>query len=115
MRKAINMFEKLEVPVLGIVENMSHYRCPACGHHDPIFGVGGGERLAEEFGLELIGKIPIDPKIAFGGESGQPIVETTPSSEDAKAFANVAAKAALGASIRSATGPKRSSLLRTVD
>jgi ATP-binding protein involved in chromosome partitioning len=115
VRKAINMFTKLEVPILGIVENMSHYRCPACGHHDEIFGAGGGERLAKEFDTEVIGRIPIDAKIAFGGESGRPVVEAAPDGPHAAAFVDVAARAALEASKRSATGPKRSSLLRTVD
>jgi ATP-binding protein involved in chromosome partitioning len=115
VRKAINMFQKLEVPVLGVVENMSSYRCPSCGHSADIFGAGGGERLAKEFGVALLGKIPIDPKIAFGGEAGVPVVESAPDSEHAHAFTHVAALAALEASKLSASGPKRSSLLRTVD
>ncbi len=115
VRKAVNMFGKLEVPVLGVVENMSHYRCPACGHHDEIFGAGGGKRLADEIGVELLNKIPIDPAIAFGGEAGAPVVETNPDAAHSKAFIELAAAAALGAAKRSATGPKRSSLLRTVD
>jgi len=115
VRKAINMFAKLEVPVLGIAENMSHYRCPACGHMDEIFGAGGGTRLASEFATEVLARIPIDPRIAFGGESGKPVVETDPKGEVAAAFFELAAKAALGASVRSSTGPKRSSLLRTVE
>ncbi len=115
VRKAVNMFGKLEVPVLGIAENMSHYRCPACGHHDEIFGAGGGKRLSEEIGAELLTQIPIEPAIAFGGEAGTPVVESNPDSPHAQAFFDLAAAAALGASKRSATGPKRSSLLRTVD
>ena len=115
VRKAINMFEKLEVPVLGVVENMSWYRCPSCGHSADIFGHGGGERLAKEFGVDMLGKVPIDPKIAFGGEAGVPIVESAPDSDHAQAFTKIAALAALEASKRSASGPKRSSLLRTVD
>jgi ATP-binding protein involved in chromosome partitioning len=114
VRKAINMFAKLEVPVLGVAENMSGYRCPSCGHFDEIFGSGGGKRLAEQFETELLAQIPIDPKIAFGGESGQPIVETAPDSEQAKALFHLAAEVALRASQRSVTGPKRSNLLRTV-
>ncbi len=114
VRKAINMFEKLEVPVLGVVENMSHYRCPACGHTDDIFGAGGGKRLSEEFGVPLIGHLPIDPKVAFGGESGKPVIETDAQGDVAGAFREIAIAAALAASVRSATGPKRSSLLRTV-
>ncbi len=115
VRKAVNMFGKLEVPVLGVAENMSHYRCPACGHHDEIFGAGGGQRLSEEIGAPLLTKIPIEPAIAFGGEAGTPVVESNPDSPHAQAFFELAAAAALGASKRSATGPKRSSLLRTVD
>ncbi len=115
VRKAVNMFKKLEVPVVGVVENMSYYRCPSCGHHDEIFGVGGGERLSKEFDVAVLGQIPIDPKVAFGGESGLPIVESAPDSDIAKALIDVAARAALETSKLSATGPKRSSLLRTVD
>lgn len=115
VRKAVNMFKKLEVPVVGVVENMSYYRCPACGHHDEIFGVGGGAKLSKEFGVDVLGKVPIDPKVAFGGESGEPIVETAPDSELSQALSKIAAKAAMETSRLSATGPKRSSLLRTVD
>jgi ATP-binding protein involved in chromosome partitioning len=114
VRKAINMFTKLEVPVLGVAENMSHYRCPACGHSEDIFGAGGGAKLVSEFGTELLARIPIDPRIAFGGESGRPVVEADPSGEVAAAFIELAARAALAASVRNSTGPKRSSLLRTV-
>ncbi len=115
VRKAVNMFQKLEVPVIGVVENMSYYRCPACGHHDEIFGVGGGKRIAEEFSTEVIGRVPLDPSIAFGGEAGAPIVETNPDAPHAKALIDVAAAAALAVSRKAATGPKRSRLLRTVD
>lgn len=114
VRKAINMFNHLEVPVLGIAENMSGYRCPSCGHHDEIFGTGGADRLATEFNVPVIARLPIDPKVGFGGESGRPIVEDAPDSEIARAFFELAARAAMLASQRSATGPKRSSLLRTV-
>jgi len=115
VRKAVNMFSKLEVPVLGVVENMSHYQCPACGHHDPIFGAGGGERLSKEFDTQLLGRIPIDPAVAFGGEAGAPVVETSPDSKQAKPFFELAASASMLASKKSATGPRRSSLLRTID
>ncbi|MBX7082048.1 MAG: Mrp/NBP35 family ATP-binding protein [Nannocystaceae bacterium] len=115
VRKAIDMFGKLEVPVLGVAENMSLYCCPACGHKAEIFGAGGGRRLAQEFGVPLLAQIPLEPKVAYGGESGRPVVEDAPQGEVAKAFFELAAQAALAASVRSATGPKRSSLLRTVD
>jgi ATP-binding protein involved in chromosome partitioning len=115
VRKAVNMFGKLEVPVLGIAENMSHYRCPACGHHDEIFGAGGGQRLSDEIGAPLLAQIPIEPAIAFGGEAGTPVVESNPGSPHAQAFFTLAAQAAMRASQRSASGPRRSSLLRTVE
>ncbi len=115
VRKAVNMFKKLEVPVVGVVENMSYYRCPACGHHDEIFGVGGGKRLSEEFGVDVLGRVPIDPKVAFGGESGRPVVEAAPQSDLAQSLSAIAARVAMETSKLSATGPKRSSLLRTVD
>lgn len=115
VRKAVNMFNKLEVPVLGVVENMSYYRCPACGHHDEIFGVGGGKRLAEEFDTEVLARIPIEPAVAYGGEAGSPIVETSPDGDKAKAFFDLAARAAMLTSKRSATGPRRNALLRTID
>lgn len=114
VRRAVNMFQKLEVPIVGVVENMSYYVCPACGHHDAIFASGGGKALAKELGVELLGQVPIDNKISFGGEAGVPVVEAAPQSEQARALTDVAARAALALSKLSATGPKRSSLLRTV-
>ena len=114
VRRAISMFHKLEVPILGVVENMSHYVCPACGHHDAIFASGGGVSLAREVGVPLLGQVPIDNKISYGGESGVPVVDAAPDSPQAKALLEVAAHAAMAVSRLSATGPKRSSLLRTV-
>lgn len=114
VRRAVNMFQKLEVPILGVVENMSYYVCPSCGHHDAIFASGGGKALAKELGVELLGQVPIDNKISYGGEAGVPVVEGAPQSEQARALTQVAAQAALALSKLSATGPKRSSLLRTV-
>ncbi len=114
VRRAVNMFNKLEVPILGVVENMSHYTCPACGHHDNIFASGGGKTLARELGVELLGQVPIDNRVSYGGEAGVPVVEGAPGSEQARVLTEVAARAAFAVSKASATGPKRSSLLRTV-
>jgi ATP-binding protein involved in chromosome partitioning len=114
VRRAVNMFQKLEVPIVGVVENMSYYVCPSCGHHDAIFASGGGKALAKELGVELLGQVPIDNKISYGGEAGVPVVEAAPQSEQARALTDLAARAALALSKLSATGPKRSSLLRTV-
>ena len=114
VRKAVDMFAKLEVPLLGLIENMSHYRCPSCGHVDHIFSSGGGKRLAEELGVEMLGQLPIDNTVSAGGETGNPVVNAVPDGEHAKVFLDTAANVALAASKMHATGPKRSSLLRTV-
>ena len=114
VRKAVDMFAKLEVPLLGLIENMSHYRCPACGHVDHIFSSGGGKRLAEELGIELLGQLPIDNAVSAGGETGKPVILAVPDGEHAKVFLDTAANVALAAAKLHATGPKRSSMLRTV-
>ncbi|RMG97308.1 MAG: MRP family ATP-binding protein [Deltaproteobacteria bacterium] len=114
VRKAIDMFRKLEVPVLGVVENMSLYRCPSCGHAERVFGEGGGRRLAEEFDLPFLGELPLDPRIAAGGEAGTPIVEMAPDDPVADAFAKVAANVMLSAAKEAFAGPRRSAKLRPV-
>ena len=78
--KAVSMFKKVEIPILGVVENMSYYKCPACGHHDEIFSHGGGKRLAEEVGAPFFGEMPIDAKVRFGGDVGRPVVVGAPDS-----------------------------------
>ncbi len=89
-RKALHMFRRLEVPVLGIVENMSHFVCPSCGHVEHIFGQGGGQRTASELDIPFLGGIPLDPAIVSGGDSGRPVVVDRPESAAAKAFEAVA-------------------------
>ena len=89
-RKALHMFTKLEVEVLGLVENMSGYTCPECGHKEHIFGSGGGQRTAEELKTPFLGAIPLDPSIVVGGDSGNPIVIDRPNSEAALAFMEIA-------------------------
>jgi ATP-binding protein involved in chromosome partitioning len=84
------MFEKVDVPILGIVENMSFYVCPECGHRDHIFSRGGGRRLAEEIGVPLIGEVPITARIAESGDEGVPIVVGAPDSEQAQIFMTIA-------------------------
>ncbi len=112
--KGISMFEKVEIPLLGIVENMSYYVCPACGHNDEIFSHGGGERLARETGAEFLGEIPIDARIRFGGDSGVPIVSSLPDSEHARTFMKVASRAALAIAKRILSQPKRSPRLAVI-
>src|SRR5207302_683116 len=72
VEKAISMFKKVEVPILGVVENMSYYVCPSCGHHDDIFARGGGRQLAETLKVPLFGEVPIDARVRYGGDTGRP-------------------------------------------
>jgi ATP-binding protein involved in chromosome partitioning len=89
-RKGLAMFQKVNVPVLGIVENMSYYLCPACGHREEIFKHGGGRRTAEELRVPFLGEIPLDPKVAIGGDSGRPIVAGEPKSGVTEAYLRIA-------------------------
>ena len=89
-RKGLAMFEKVNVPVVGIIENMSTFTCPHCGETTDIFKRGGGERTAELLKCAFLGRIPLDPAIVSGGDAGRPIVISDPESHHAKAFAEVA-------------------------
>jgi ATP-binding protein involved in chromosome partitioning len=89
-RKGLQMFRKVNVPVLGVIENMSAFICPSCGHREEIFKSGGGHRTALELGVPFLGDIPIDPAIVLGGDSGSPIVAAHPDSQPAQAFMSVA-------------------------
>lgn len=91
--RGVKMFERTGVPVLGIVENMSYFENPETGKPIAIFGSGGGERLAKECALPLLGQVPLDPRIQEGGDSGRPIVVAEPSSKAAKALESIAVKA----------------------
>jgi ATP-binding protein involved in chromosome partitioning len=94
VRKGMMMFQKVNVPLLGIIENMSYYVCGHCGERTEIFSHGGGERAAEKLGIPFLGRVPIDPAIRVGGDTGNPIVIATPDSPQAKAFREIAAKLA---------------------
>ncbi len=89
-RKGLAMFRKVDVPVLGIIENMATFVCPQCGHETAIFRSGGGERTARELGVPFLGSIPLDPAIAEGGDAGTPIVVAQPDGPHAAAFARLA-------------------------
>ncbi len=89
-RKGLHMFREVDVSVIGIVENMSVFHCPECGHREHIFRDGGGRRTAEELGVPLLGDIPIDPRIAQAGDAGTPTVLAHPDSEAARAFVEIA-------------------------
>ncbi|HEY3803240.1 MAG TPA: Mrp/NBP35 family ATP-binding protein [Kofleriaceae bacterium] len=112
--KGIAMFEKVEIPILGIVENMSSYTCPACGHVDEIFSHGGGKRLAQEVGTKFFGEIPIDTRIRFGGDAGVPVVAASPDSENAHRFMKLATDTALEIARAVLSKPKRSPRLAVI-
>lgn len=86
VRRSIAFARRVNMPVLGIVENMSGFTCPSCGTTHDIFGAGGGESLAKEAGVPFLGRIPIDPAVVGSGDSGRPIVVGSPKSATAKAF-----------------------------
>jgi ATP-binding protein involved in chromosome partitioning len=84
--RGVRMFERVNVPVLGIIENMSWFECPHCGKPSPIFGSGGGERLANEVRLPLLGQIPLYQRVLEGGDQGAPIVLSDPASSAGRAL-----------------------------
>ncbi len=100
VRKAVGMFRQLNIPVLGVVENMSTFACPHCGEHTDIFGHGGGERMATDMGIPFLGSVPIDTRVRSGGDEGQPIVAAAPESPAGAAFIDVAGKVAAQISIQ---------------
>lgn len=89
-RKGLNMFRQVDVPVLGIVENMSYFECPHCGEHTNIFSHGGAKKEAETVGMEFLGEIPLDIEIRETSDSGNPIVVSNPESAHAKAYMAIA-------------------------
>jgi ATP-binding protein involved in chromosome partitioning len=113
VRKGMMMFQKVNVPLLGIVENMSYFVCAHCGTRSDIFAHGGGERAAEKLGVPFLGRIPIDPAIRAGGDAGTPIVVADPASPQTKAFKDIAAKLAAGVKA-TGSGPSVESLLSKI-
>ena len=89
-KKALKMFEKVEVPVLGIVENMAVHTCSNCGHIEHLFGQGGGERMAAQYGVPLLGSLPLDIAIREQGDAGRPVVVSAPDSAVAQAYRQTA-------------------------
>ncbi len=94
VRKAAAMFNKVNVPILGVVENMSYFDCPHCGERSEIFSHGGGKKTAEELGVPCLGEIPIDIRLRQGGDEGRPSVIHDPKSGTAVAFSEIASKLA---------------------
>ncbi|MGO4128902.1 iron-sulfur cluster carrier protein ApbC [Inquilinus sp. YAF38] len=102
-RKGLNMFRKVDVPVLGIIENMSYFCCPNCGHRTDIFSHGGARAEAEKLGCDFLGEIPLDIVIRETSDSGQPIVVSAPDSPHSEAYRGIAAR--VWAKLRSGAGP----------
>lgn len=90
VRKGLMMFKKVNVPLLGIIENMSYFTCGHCGERAEIFSYGGGEKAAEKFGIPFLGRIPLDPAIRVSGDAGKPVVLDDPSSPQSLAFKEIA-------------------------
>jgi ATP-binding protein involved in chromosome partitioning len=117
VEKALAMWKKVEVPVIGLVENMSGYVCPSCGHHEEIFLRGGGRRLAARAGIAFLGEVPLQPSISRAGDEGAPIVVRDPESKVAEIFTGIASAVACSLSVRNGPaqgGGKRSSKLALI-
>lgn len=93
-RKGLKMFEKVGVPILGVVENMSTHVCSKCGHEEHIFGAGGAEKMCKDYGVDLLGQIPLDIKIREQADSGRPTVVSDPDSRSAQVYREIARKVA---------------------
>ena len=94
-RKGLKMFEKVGIPILGIVENMSTHICSKCGHEEHIFGAGGGALMASDYQVDLLGSLPLDMQIRMQADSGQPTVIAQPDSKIAHIYKEIARKAAI--------------------
>ena len=117
VEKALGMWTRVEVPVLGLIENMSGFLCPSCGHHEEIFLRGGGRRLAERTGIPFLGEVPLQAAISRAGDDGTPIVVRDPGSKVAEIFSGIASTIACALSVRNAPaqgGGKRSSKLALI-
>jgi ATP-binding protein involved in chromosome partitioning len=100
-RRAVQMYRKLNIPTIGLIENMSHFLCPACGHESDLFGKGGGEALAADMSLPFLGRVPLYEPVRVGGDSGVPIVMSEPDSAAARALTAAAERVAQQVSIAS--------------
>ena len=100
-KKGLKMFEKVNVPVLGIVENMSTHICSQCGHEEHIFGEGGGEQMAKQYGVDLLGALPLDINIRMGVDNGKPTVAMEPDSALSQSYREIARRTAAKLAIQS--------------
>ncbi|MGI8475272.1 MAG: iron-sulfur cluster carrier protein ApbC [Thermomicrobiales bacterium] len=110
-KKGLKMFEEVKTPILGIIENMSGFVCPNCREVHDIFGSGGGRRIAEENGVELLGQIPIESVVREGGDEGTPVVATHPESLTAAAFQRAAERVAGRLSVEAARKPRKPTIM----
>jgi ATP-binding protein involved in chromosome partitioning len=99
-RKALKMFEKVEVPVLGLIENMAVHVCSQCGHAEHIFGHGGAGRIAAQYDVPLLGSLPLEIGIREQGDAGTPIVASAPDSTAAQAYRRTARAVAAHLALR---------------
>jgi len=99
-QRGLKMFEKVGIPVLGIIENMSTHICSQCGFEEPIFGFGGGEKMAKKQGVELLGALPLDINICTNADSGQPTVVADPDGRPAAMYKEIARKMAAKLALR---------------
>jgi ATP-binding protein involved in chromosome partitioning len=117
VEKALGMWKRVEVPVLGLIENMSGFVCPSCGHHEEIFLQGGGRKLAEREGITFLGEVPLQGAVARAGDAGKPVVLSDPESQIAQIFHGIASAVACQLSVRNTPEPtsgKRSSKLAMI-
>jgi ATP-binding protein involved in chromosome partitioning len=99
-RKGLKMFQKVEVPVLGVVENMSIHICSNCGHEEHIFGSGGGKSMSDQYGIDLLGSLPLDMAIRVETDSGKPTVVAQPESRVTEIYREIARKTAAKLSLQ---------------
>ena len=92
-KKGLRMFQKVNVPILGIVENMALFKCPKCGHLEHIFGEGGARRMSEQYKVPVLGQLPLDASIREQADSGRPTVVADPDGEVAQIYRTIALKA----------------------
>jgi len=100
VRKAVGMFRQLNIPVVGVIENMSYFVCSHCTERTEIFGTGGGKRMGEDLDIPFLGEVPIDTRVRSGGDEGQPIVDAAPDAPAAQAFLDLSSRVAAQISIQ---------------
>ena len=105
-RKGLRMFQKVAIPVLGVIENMSTHVCSKCGHEEPVFGAGGGERMAAQYGVALLGRLPLDIRIREETDAGRPTVIADPDGPVGRAYLEAARRTAARLSIPGAAAPR---------